>query len=52
MQVTWADLASGSPSAAVLVFDLRGLIARTPSGFRAHVEASWLETLVAWLDGV
>ena len=52
MQVTSADLASGSPSAAVLVFDLRGVIARTPSGFRAHVEASWLETLVAWLDGV
>ncbi|HEY1780474.1 MAG TPA: hypothetical protein VGG79_08580 [Roseiarcus sp.] len=52
MQATSADLASGSPSAAVLVFGLRGLIARTPSGFRVHVEASWLETLVAWLDGV
>jgi hypothetical protein len=52
MQATSADLASGSPSAAVLVFGLRGLLARTPSGFRVHVEAPWLETLLAWLDGV
>jgi hypothetical protein len=51
-QATSADLASGSPSAAVLVFGLRGLLARTPSGFRVHVEAPWLETLLAWLDGV
>ena len=29
-----------------------GLIARTPSGFRVHVEAPWLETLLTWLDGV
>jgi hypothetical protein len=52
MQATSADLASGSPSAAVLVFGLRGLLARTPAGFRVHVEAPWLETLLAWLDGV
>ncbi len=52
MQATSADLASGWPSAAVLVFGLRGLLARTPSGFRVHVEAPWLETLLAWLDGV
>jgi hypothetical protein len=52
MQATSADLASGSPSAAVLVFGLRGLLARTPFGFRVHVEAPWLETLLAWLDGV
>ncbi len=52
MQATSADLASGSPSAAVLVFGLRGLLTRTPSGFRVHVEAPWLETLLAWLDGV
>jgi len=52
MQATSADLASGSPSAAVLVFGLRGLLARTPSGFRVHVESSWLETLLTWLDGV
>jgi hypothetical protein len=52
MQATSADLASGSPSAAVLVFGLRGLLARTPSGFRVHVETPWLETLLAWLDGV
>ena len=52
MQATSADLASGSPSAAVLVFGLRGLLARTPSGFRVHVESPWLETLLAWLDGV
>jgi hypothetical protein len=52
MQATSADLASGSPSAAVLVFGLRGLLARTPSGFRVHVESPWLETLLAWLDGI
>jgi hypothetical protein len=52
MQATSADLASGSPSAAVLIFGLRGLIARTPTGFRVHIEAPWLETLLTWLDGV
>jgi len=51
MQATSADLASGSPSAAVIVFGLRGLLARTEAGFRLHVEAPWLETLLAWLDG-
>jgi hypothetical protein len=51
-QGTSADLAAGSPSAAVLFFGLRGLLARTPSGFRIHVETPWLETLLAWLDGV
>lgn len=52
MQATSADLASASPSAAVLVFGLRGLLARTAPGFRVHVEAPWLETLLGWLDGV
>ena len=52
MQATSANLASGSPSAAVLVFGLRGLLVRTPSGFRVHIEAPWLETLLTWLDGV
>jgi hypothetical protein len=52
MQATSADLASGSPSAAVIVFGLRGLLVRTPAGFRIHVETPWLETLLAWLDGV
>jgi hypothetical protein len=52
MQATSADLASGSPSAAVVAFGLRGLLVRRPAGFRIHVEASWLETLLAWLDGV
>jgi hypothetical protein len=52
MQATSADLAPGSPSAAVLVFGLRGLLAQTPSGFRVHVESPWLETLLTWLDGV
>jgi hypothetical protein len=51
MQATSADIASGSPSAAALIFGLRGLLARTASGFRAHVEAPWLETLLTWLDG-
>jgi hypothetical protein len=52
MQATAADLASGSPSAAVFVFGLRSLLARTPSGFRVHIESPWLETLLTWLDGV
>jgi hypothetical protein len=52
MQATSADLASGSPSAAAFVFGLRALLARTPAGFRVHVEAPRLETLLAWLDGV
>ena len=43
---------SGSPSAAVFLFGLRFLLARTPSGFRVHVEAPWLETLRSWFDGV
>jgi hypothetical protein len=52
MQATSADLAAGSASAAVLVFGLRSLLARTEAGFRLHVEAPWLETLLTWLDGV
>lgn len=52
MQATSVDPASGSPSAAVLVFGLRGLLARRRTGFRVHVEATRLETLIAWLDGV
>ena len=52
MQATSADLALGSPSAAVLVFGLRALLVKTPAGFRVHVESPWLETLIAWLDGV
>jgi hypothetical protein len=50
-QATSADLASGSPSAAVLVFGLPGLLARTSSGFRVHIESPWLETLLVRLDG-
>jgi hypothetical protein len=52
MQATSADLASGSPSAAVLIFGLRGLLVRASSGFRVHVESPWLETLLTWLDRV
>jgi hypothetical protein len=52
MQATSADVVSGSPSAAVLFFGLRGLLARTLVGFRVHVEAPRLETVLAWLDGV
>jgi hypothetical protein len=52
MQATSADIASGSPSAAVPIFGLRGLLARTPSGFRVHIESPWLETLLTWLDRV
>ena len=40
------------PPLRSLIFGLRGLLARTPAGFRIHVEAPWLETLCAWLDGV
>jgi hypothetical protein len=49
-QGTSADLAAASPSAAVLAFGLRALAARAPAGFRLHVEAPWLETLLTWLD--
>jgi hypothetical protein len=52
MQATSADLAADSPSAAVVVFGLHGLLARMQTGFRLHVEAPWLETLLTWLDGV
>ncbi len=52
MQATSADLASGSPSAPVLIFGLRGLLTRAPSGFRVHLESPWLETLLGWLDGI
>jgi hypothetical protein len=52
MQATSADLASGSPSAAAMIFGMRGLLARMPSGFRVHVETPWLETLLAWLDWI
>jgi len=52
MQATSADLGAGSPSAAVVVFGLRGLLARMHAGFRLHVEGPWLETLLTWLDGV
>jgi len=52
MQATSADLAADSPSAATFFFGLRALLARTESGFRVHVEAPWLETMLAWLDGV
>jgi len=52
MQATSADLVSGSPSAAAFVFGLQALLVKTPAGFRVHVESPWLETLIAWLDGV
>ena len=47
-----ADLAGGSPSAAVFVFGQRALLAQSQAGFRLHIESPWLETLLAWLDGV
>ena len=40
----------GTPSAAFMVFGLRGLIVPR-EGFRVHIEAPWLEALAAWLDG-
>ncbi len=50
-QGTSADLAAGSPSAAVLYAGFACLLARTGDGFRLHVEAQWLEALLTWLDG-
>ena len=40
------------PQPPSMIFGLRGLVAKTSSGFRVHVEAPWLETLLGWLDGV
>ncbi|RBP17529.1 hypothetical protein DFR50_10220 [Roseiarcus fermentans] len=51
MQGCAADLAAGSPSAAVLFAGFRVLLARTPGGFSLHVERPWLEALSTWLDG-
>ncbi len=51
VQGTSADLAAGSPSAAVLFAGLRCLLVRTEAGFRLHVETPWLEALLTWLDG-
>jgi sarcosine oxidase gamma subunit len=51
LQGTAVDLSAGSPSAAVLFAGSRVLLARTQAGFRLHIEASWLEALLAWLDG-
>ena len=52
MQGTAADLAGGSPSAALRFAGLRCLLAQRDAGFRLHVEAPWLEALLIWLDGV
>jgi hypothetical protein len=52
IQGTSANLAGSSRSAAVLFAGLRCLLTRTETGFRLHVEAPWLEALLAWLDGV
>ena len=51
MQGTSADLATGSPSAAVMFAGTRCLLARIEAGFRLHVEAPRLEALLTWLDG-
>ena len=46
MQGTSADLAGGSPSAAVMFAGQRCLLARVEAGFRLHVEAPRLEALL------
>jgi len=51
IQGTSVDLDAGSPSAAVLFAGLRCLLVRAEAGFRLHIEAPWLEALIAWLDG-
>jgi sarcosine oxidase gamma subunit len=51
MQGTSADLAAGSPSAALRFAGLVCLLIRTERGFRLHVERGWLEALLTWLDG-
>jgi sarcosine oxidase gamma subunit len=48
---TTADLAAGSPSAAVLFAGRRCLLLRLEKGFRVHVESPWFEALMTWLDG-
>ena len=50
MQGTSADLEAGSPSAAVMFAGLRCLLGRMEAGFRLHLEAPWLEALLAWLE--
>ena len=51
-QGTSADLAANSPSAALIFASFRCLLLRTGAGFRLHVEASWLEALLTWLEGI
>ncbi len=51
MQGTSADLAAGSPSAAVLFAGRRCLLLGAEKGFRLHVEAPWFDALMTWLDG-
>jgi hypothetical protein len=51
MEGTSADLAAGSPSAAVMFAGFRALLVKREQGFRLHLEAPWREALLAWLDG-
>jgi hypothetical protein len=52
-QGTSADIAANSPSAAVRFAGLCDLLLmRTSTGFRIHLEAPWVETLLTWLEGV
>lgn len=48
---TSADLAAGSPSAAVLFAGRPCLLARTGEAFRLHVEAPFREYMYEWLSG-
>jgi hypothetical protein len=52
-QGTSADLAANSRSAAVRFAALCDLLlVRTSTGFRIHIEAPRVETLLTWLEGV
>ena len=50
MQGTSADLSANSPPRRFGFMGLTCLLLRTQGGFRLHVERSWLEALLSWLD--
>ncbi len=49
-EATAADLTAGSPSAAVMFWGVRALLARREGGFRLHVEAAWQEAVLEFLS--
>jgi len=45
------DFAVSSPSACVMFAGFRTLIVRRPDGVRLHLEASYREAMLEWLEG-